>query len=189
MIDVLASLGVDASSPERVTVELENAEDEVWRRMLPPVVVLREGGTPHVSVHVDDGAEVHVWVELEDTGERREVSQVDLWVAPRAVDGRVVGRATVEVPGDLPLGWHTLVAESGSTRRAVRARGDARGGSSCPRASTSAAAGGSWRSCTRCARSGRGAWATWPTWPTWPGARAGPARTSCWSTRCTRPSP
>ncbi|MCB2177125.1 MAG: 4-alpha-glucanotransferase [Actinomycetales bacterium] len=115
MIDVLAALGVDASSPERVTVELENAEDEVWRRMLPPVVVLREGGTPHVSVHVDDGAEVHAWVELEDTGERREVSPVDLWVPPRAVDGRVVGRATVEVPGDLPLGWHTLVAESGST--------------------------------------------------------------------------
>lgn len=115
IVDVLAALGVDASGPERVAVELENAEDEVWRRMLPPVVVLREGDAPHVSVHVDDGAPARAWVELEDTGERRETSPVDLWVPPRTVDGRLVGRATVEVPGDLPLGWHTIVAESGRT--------------------------------------------------------------------------
>jgi 4-alpha-glucanotransferase len=112
MVDVLAALGVDASSPERVAVELEHAEDEVWRRMLPPVVVLREGEAPHVLVHVDDGAEVNVWVELEGTAERRDVAHVDAWVAPRVVDGRSVGRATVEVPAGLPLGWHTLVAES-----------------------------------------------------------------------------
>ncbi|MDO8121091.1 4-alpha-glucanotransferase [Isoptericola sp. b490] len=115
MVDVLAALGVDASTPERVAVELENAEDEVWRRMLPPVVVLRQGATPHVAVHVDDGAPVATWIEFEDDGGRREVGQVDHWVAPRVVDGRTVGRATVEIPADLPLGWHTLVAQSGPT--------------------------------------------------------------------------
>src|SRR5690606_21524111 len=45
----------------------------------------------------------------------RHVEQVDVYVPPRAVDGRRVGRATVELPGDLPLGWHTLVAESDGT--------------------------------------------------------------------------
>jgi 4-alpha-glucanotransferase len=32
---------------------------------------------------------------------------------PRTVDSRKVGRATFTVPGNLPLGWHTLHAESG----------------------------------------------------------------------------
>ncbi|HQY33061.1 4-alpha-glucanotransferase [Actinotalea sp.] len=114
MIDVLTALGVDASSPERVDVSLQNAEDEVWRRTLPPVLVLREGGTSQVAVHVTDGADLQTWIEVdpEAGGGRREVSQVDLYTPPRSVDGRTVGRATVEVPGDLPLGWHTLHAVS-----------------------------------------------------------------------------
>ena len=39
LVAILAALGVDASTPERVELALTNAEDEVWRRMLPPVVV------------------------------------------------------------------------------------------------------------------------------------------------------
>ena len=114
MVDVLAALGVDASSPERVEVSLQNAEDEVWRRMLPAVLVLREGNAQQVAVHVTDGAEVQTWLELdpEAGGGRREVGPVDLYTPPRSVDGRTIGRAAVEVPGDLPLGWHTLHAAS-----------------------------------------------------------------------------
>ena len=36
LVAVLGAVGVDASSPERVDVALENVENEVWRRMLPP---------------------------------------------------------------------------------------------------------------------------------------------------------
>nr|WP_269204480.1 4-alpha-glucanotransferase [Motilibacter deserti] len=36
--------------------------------------------------------------------------QLDVWVDPREVDGRLVGEATFEVPGDLPLGYHELRA-------------------------------------------------------------------------------
>src|SRR6187200_2585284 len=32
------------------------------------------------------------------------------WVHAHEVDGRAVGEATFEVPGDLPVGWHRLVA-------------------------------------------------------------------------------
>jgi 4-alpha-glucanotransferase len=117
MVAVLAALGVDASSPERVSLELEHAEDDVWRRTLPPVLVVREGAAQQVPVHVTDGAAVQVWVELED-GDRRDTSPVDLWVPPRVVDGRTLGRATIALPADLPLGWHTLVAETeGTTAR------------------------------------------------------------------------
>lgn len=117
LVAVLGALGVDASSPERVDVALENVEDEVWRRMLPPVVVLRSGAAGRVAVHVDDGAPVEAWIELdrESGGGHRPLAQLDVYVAPRTVDGRLVGRATVELPDDLPLGWHTMVAESGQT--------------------------------------------------------------------------
>ena len=117
LVAVLGALGVDASSPERVDVALENVENEVWRRMLPPVMVLRSGAAGRVAVHVDDGAPVEAWIELdrESGGGHRPLAQLDVYVAPRTVDGRLVGRATVELPDDLPLGWHTMVAESGKT--------------------------------------------------------------------------
>lgn len=116
LVEVLAALGVDASSPERIEVSLENAEDEVWRRMVPPVVVLRGGTDGQVPVHVDDGAPVEAWIELdpESGGGHRALTLLDVYVPPRTVDGRLTGRATVGVPADLPLGWHTLVAESGT---------------------------------------------------------------------------
>jgi len=115
IVAVLAALGVDASSPERVAVEVGHAEDEVWRRMLPPVLVVRQGQEQHVAVHVEDGAPVRTWVELEDGAGERDVPQVDVYTPPRTVDGRLVGRAAVQLPADLPLGWHTLVAQSGDT--------------------------------------------------------------------------
>ncbi|WP_024288903.1 4-alpha-glucanotransferase [Cellulomonas sp. KRMCY2] len=120
VVAVLAALGVDASGPERVQVALEHADDEPWRRMLPPVVVTRAGTSAQVPVHLADGEPLAAWLELdpETGGGRRPLEQVDVYVPPRTVDGRVVGRATVEVPHDVPLGWHTLVVEStGATAR------------------------------------------------------------------------
>jgi len=112
LVAVLAALGVDASSPERIEVSLTHVSDAPWRRALPSVVVLREGETPRVPVHVRDGDLVEVWLELdaEAGGGRREVDQVDVYTEPRTVDGRRVGRATFQLPGDLPLGWHMLRA-------------------------------------------------------------------------------
>lgn len=117
LVAVLAALGVDASTPERVEVALADAEDDPWRRMLPPVVVLRAGQRPQVPVHVDHGDPVAGRLELdpEAGGGERHVEQVDVYVPPRTVDGRLVGRATLEIPGDLPLGWHTLVVDSAGT--------------------------------------------------------------------------
>ena len=39
--------------------------------------------------------------------------QTDHWVEPRTIGDRQVGEATFTVPGDLPLGWHELVAVVG----------------------------------------------------------------------------
>ena len=113
---VLAALGVDASSPERVAVAMAHVEDTPWRRVLPPVVVLRSGRHAHVAVHVTHGDPVRLWVEIdpEAGGGRRDLAQVDEYVEPRVVDGRTVGRATFTLPGDLPLGWHELYADGPS---------------------------------------------------------------------------
>jgi 4-alpha-glucanotransferase len=112
LVALLAAMGVDASSPERIEVSLAHAQDEPWRRLLPPVVVMREREAPRVPVHVTHGDTVDVWLELdpEAGGGRRQTTQVDEYTEPRTVDGRVVGRATFQLPGDLPLGWHTLHA-------------------------------------------------------------------------------
>lgn len=113
---VLAALGVDASSPERVEVALAHVDDTPWRRTVPPATVLRAGHERHVPVHVTHGDPVSVWLELdpEAGGGRRDLHQVDLYVEPRTVDGRLVGRATFLVPGDLPLGWHSIHASGPS---------------------------------------------------------------------------
>lgn len=120
---VLAALGVDASTPERVQVALAHVENMPWRRVLPPVVVVRQGRHAHVPVHVTHGDPVRVWVEIdpEAGGGRREVPQADVVVDPRTVDGRLVGRATFTLPADLPLGWHEMHAAgpSGSAHSPV----------------------------------------------------------------------
>src|SRR5690348_12844228 len=76
---VLRALGVDASAPAEALAARERAR---WSRLLPPCVVTRQGRTAGFEVHVDDGAPVEVWVELEHGG-RRAVSQVDNWEPAR----------------------------------------------------------------------------------------------------------
>ena len=109
LVAVLAALDVDASTEDAAERSLAAVQDRAWLRPLPPVVGCREGWTPWVPVHLPDGDVAEMWVIQED-GVRREVGQVDRWVEPREIDGVLTGEATFEVPGDLPLGWHTLHA-------------------------------------------------------------------------------
>ncbi len=110
MRTVLGALGVDAGTEDAVATSLADVVDAAWRRTLPATVVCREGWTPWVSVHLLHGTGARLTVQLED-GTTRRVRQVDHWVAPRWVDGREVGQATFELPADLPLGWHRIVAD------------------------------------------------------------------------------
>ena len=107
---VLAALGVDATTDDAVEASLAEHVDGPWRRTLPASVVVRQGVPSQVATHVPAGTGIRVVAELEDGG-RRVLPQVDRWVPDRVVDGAPVGEATFEVPADLPLGWHRLVAE------------------------------------------------------------------------------
>lgn len=114
LIAVLGALGIDASSPALIDVALSHLDDDQWRHPLPPTVVAREGDAKQFPVHVTDGEPVEVWIDLdaEAGGGEREAQQIDEFVPPRTVDGRLTGRATFHIPADLPLGWHELHARS-----------------------------------------------------------------------------
>ncbi len=110
---VLAALGVDATSEEAIGRAAYDVWADRWRRTLPPVVVMRAGWTPWVPVHVPHGMSVTLTVLAED-GWVAQARQVDHWVDPEEVDGRLIGEATFELDGDLPLGYHVLRAELGN---------------------------------------------------------------------------
>ncbi|WP_165552900.1 4-alpha-glucanotransferase [Kribbella speibonae] len=112
--DVLAALGVDASTPEKAALALAEHQQSRWRRTLPATVVMREGWTPWFAVHLPHGSSAEVWVDLEDGGQRRDIPQQDHLVEPEWIDGVQVGEATFQLPGDLPLGYHRLCARIGT---------------------------------------------------------------------------
>ncbi|WP_371163714.1 4-alpha-glucanotransferase [Buchananella felis] len=112
LVAVLEALGRQAATDEEVARSLAEVELEPWRDALPPSVVMRSGFSYELPVHVHHGERVTVRVELE-LGGQWQLSQMDVYVAPREVDGNLIGRATFYLPENLPLGWHELVAEIG----------------------------------------------------------------------------
>lgn len=114
IIRVLDALGVDAGTPEAAQAAADGIADRDWQRMLPPTVVVRQGQSLSVYVHVTHHEPVSIWVELENGGTREDLVQEDNWSPPRQLGERLVGEATFRLPADLPLGYHTLHASSPS---------------------------------------------------------------------------
>lgn len=110
LIKVLAAMGVDASTEQGAVQALTDRELETWRRILPPSVVHRQNSEGRVHAHVPSGSKVILEVILEGTDESWPLSQVEDWTGDRAIDGKQTGRASFLLPGDIPLGWHTLRA-------------------------------------------------------------------------------
>ncbi|MET4094387.1 4-alpha-glucanotransferase [Arthrobacter sp. UYCu712] len=111
---ILAALGVASHGAGEMQQALLESRLAPWRRVLPPVVVAREGQETHVNVHVPHGSDVSVWIEAED-GSRHAAAQRENWDEPADVDGVLTGRAVFAVPAGLPLGWHTLLADAAGT--------------------------------------------------------------------------
>ena len=109
---VLAALGVKSETSEDVAAAQRELRLRDWRRMLPPVFVTTAGQWRDCWAHVEHGAPARAWIDLEHGGSRHDIHQVDRYVPPQMVDGVLVGEATFSIPGDLPLGWHTLRIES-----------------------------------------------------------------------------
>ncbi|MEU9114978.1 4-alpha-glucanotransferase [Streptomyces sp. NPDC048483] len=111
VVDVLAALGVDASTPDAVRAALAAYEDGAGRSLLPGTVVSRPGRPPDLG-RLPEGTALRV--ETEDGG--------DAQAAPGdPTAGRPPDRSREPaLPPDLPLGVHTLHAHApdGRTARA-----------------------------------------------------------------------
>jgi 4-alpha-glucanotransferase len=118
ILGVLEALDVPLGTVGDVRDALEAVRGRPWRQVLPDVVVTREGQAPQVAVHVPTEGPVQVWVDTED-GERLELAAPVSTGRSHPVDGVVTEELTVDLPGELPLGWHTLTAAHGGqeTRR------------------------------------------------------------------------
>ena len=111
IVAALGALDVDASTPEAIQSARVDVDERPWRRLLPATVVMTSGTGANLMVHVPHGDSVTVWVELEEGGDRWVLAQVDRWVEPRLIDGHLIGEATFWLPAELPIGYHTVLAE------------------------------------------------------------------------------
>ncbi|MGI9135730.1 MAG: 4-alpha-glucanotransferase [Candidatus Nanopelagicales bacterium] len=115
VLAVLAALGTDLRTlvdrSSAIAAAAENMRLRDWCRMLPPVIVATQGISSSVWVHVRDGAPARAHV-ITEGGRHVDLAQIDNWNSPVEVDDEMIGEASFAIPADLPLGWHTLYAES-----------------------------------------------------------------------------
>lgn len=108
-IKTLHALGVEVEADEAsISAALERFYDRQASRPLPPCVVAVCGYEYVFHVHVHDGAEVRIWIELEDGTHIEPLEQRENWNPPRVVDGQAWGEASFVAPPTLPLGWHRI---------------------------------------------------------------------------------
>ncbi|MDT5243089.1 MAG: 4-alpha-glucanotransferase, partial [Mycobacterium sp.] len=114
LIAVLDALGVPAATEaERIAALLEHDRD-YWARSLPPAIIGRFGVASSFWVHVTHGDPAGLWIRLEDGSVRTGLRQLENNRAPYDLGDRLVGEATFELPGDLPMGYHQLHLQVGS---------------------------------------------------------------------------
>ncbi len=110
VLAVLTALGVECGGDEaQMHTALEATEDHTWRRLAPPVVVVMQGKEPHVVVYAAEGDVVTATLHTEG-GDVRTLTLTES-AQSRVVDRVPTSRHTVQVGGDLPLGWHSIAVE------------------------------------------------------------------------------
>ncbi len=113
-------LPLDTHDPATILRDLEDAE---WRRLLPPVLVLRENEPVQIPLGVPAEQELQPWrwtLTLEN-GERHAGECTPAHLRPlgrRAVDGSEVLRCAFEYPGIAAPGYHHFDVETPDDARA-----------------------------------------------------------------------
>jgi 4-alpha-glucanotransferase len=115
LVSVLDALGIPAATEDQRAAALEAHDREYWARPLPPTIIGRAGAASSFWVHVTHGDPVGLWIRLEDGAVRTGLRQLENNRAPYDLDGRLIGEAAFELPADLPLGYHRLHLQVGSS--------------------------------------------------------------------------
>ncbi|KAA8821361.1 4-alpha-glucanotransferase [Bifidobacterium vespertilionis] len=122
LVSVLAALGIDASSDEAIAASLKTLLDDKHRRLVAPTVLHVEGSDSKVLVNVGVFDIPEASITLEDG------TPYQGKVMPDSGDGSTaywmndafVTTASVVIPADLPIGYHTLhVKVAGRTQDAT----------------------------------------------------------------------
>ena len=107
---VLAALGVDASDP---AAALADAQSRRWSRLAAPTEVVRSGPGASVLVRAPADVAVHARIAFEEGGQ----TEVTFTGAPVAEHGTGPGRRRalpLQLPADLPDGYHRMVVSAGA---------------------------------------------------------------------------
>ncbi len=115
LVAVLAALGVRAATEDERVAALAAHDRDLWTRALPPTIVARADSEASFWVHVTHGEPVGLWIRLEDGSVRAGLRQLENHTPPYDLGDRLVGEATFELPADLPLGYHRLYLQAGSS--------------------------------------------------------------------------
>jgi 4-alpha-glucanotransferase len=115
LVAVLAALGVRAATEDERVAALADHDRDHWTRALPPTIVARADSEASFWVHVTHGEPVGLWIRLEDGSVRAGLRQLENHTPPYDLGDRLVGEATFELPADLPLGYHRLYLQAGSS--------------------------------------------------------------------------
>lgn len=115
LVAVLAALGVQAATENERAAAIAAHDREHWLRALPPTIVTRADSESSFWVHVTHGEPAGLWIRLEDGSVRTGLRQLENHTPPYDLGDRLVGEATFELPADLPLGYHRLYLQAGSS--------------------------------------------------------------------------
>lgn len=121
----LAAMGFAAQSPAAAEDAFRNFDESRWRRMTPPVAVMREGeGFPAVDLYLSkDWDDVHLpWALLEESGARHlgEIKVRDLPILEeRQLDGKTFRKRHFDLPISPPTGYHRLSFTLGDKESAL----------------------------------------------------------------------
>jgi 4-alpha-glucanotransferase len=109
VLAVLASLGIDAHTPDTADTALRAYQRQQSLRALPPCVVTRQGRPFDVRLRHLFGEPAEAWLELEDGG------RIDVIVRPTTVtehrpSAQLKDQSTLTLTKHPPLGYHQLRA-------------------------------------------------------------------------------
>ncbi len=115
---LLAAMGVPARDEEEARAALAAFDHAEWERALPPVRVTRAGEAPGIEVTLPDGTGDIAWrISLEAGGERGGGAAFATLphLGAAEVEGRRLERRRLDLPADLPPGYHRLTLDPGGS--------------------------------------------------------------------------
>ena len=122
---ILRALGTKADCAEDLEKALAEAVRREWERLLPPVVVTGESPTVEFALHVPAerlGERAGIEIRREDGGSC--TFDINVWELAQTgsieMGGRTWVRKQVQLPVNLPLGYHDVTVSTGGVRAETR---------------------------------------------------------------------